>query len=139
MWILDTDTLTLFQNRNLRIVQRLKQINFEQVAVTTVTVEEQMRGWLDAIRQSSEPQRLVWGYLGLRRGIEFFNTIRILDFDQNVSESYKELKQAKIRVGTQDLRIAAITISNDATLVTRNLRDFSRIPNLKFEDWTLEN
>jgi len=139
LWILDTDTLTLFQNRNLRIVQRLKQINFEQVAVTTVTVEEQMRGWLDAIRQSSEPQRLVWGYLGLRRGIEFFNTIRILDFDQNVSESYKELKQAKIRVGTQDLRIAAITISNDATLVTRNLRDFSRIPNLKFEDWTLEN
>jgi len=139
LWILDTDTLTLFQNRNLRIVQRLKQINFEQVAVTTVTVEEQMRGWLDAIRQSSEPQRLVWGYLGLRRGIEFFNTIRILDFDQNVSESYKELKQAKIRVGTQDLRIAVITISNDATLVTRNLRDFSRIPNLKFEDWTLEN
>lgn len=139
MWILDTDTLTLFQNRNPRIVQRLNQINFEQVAVTTVTVEEQMRGWLDAIRQSSEPQRLVWGYLGLRRGIEFFNTIRILDFDQNVSESYKELKQAKIRVGTQDLRIAAITISNDATLVTRNLRDFSRIPNLKFEDWTLEN
>jgi len=139
LWILDTDTLTLFQNRNPRIVQRLNQINFEQVAVTTVTVEEQMRGWLDAIRQSSEPQRLVWGYLGLRRGIEFFNTIRILDFDQNVSESYKELKQAKIRVGTQDLRIAAITISNDATLVTRNLRDFSRIPNLKFEDWTLEN
>lgn len=139
MWILDTDTLTLFQNRNPRIVQRLNQINFEQVAVTTVTVEEQMRGWLDAIRQSSEPQRLVWGYLGLRRGIEFFNTIRILDFDQNVCEFFIELTQAKIRVGTQDLRIAAITISNDATLVTRNLRDFSRIPNLKFEDWTLEN
>ena len=127
MWILDTDTLTLFQNRNPRIVQRLNQINFEQVAVTTVTVEEQMRGWLDAIRQSSEPQRLVWGYLGLRRGIEFFNTIRILDFDQNVSESYKELKQAKIRVGTQDLRIAAITISNDATLL-----NFSALKGLRF-------
>jgi len=127
LWILDTDTLTLFQNRNPRIVQRLNQINFEQVAVTTVTVEEQMRGWLDAIRQSSEPQRLVWGYLGLRRGIEFFNTIRILDFDQNVSESYKELKQAKIRVGTQDLRIAAITISNDATLL-----NFSALKGLRF-------
>ncbi|BAZ09312.1 hypothetical protein NIES4071_11200 [Calothrix sp. NIES-4071] len=139
MWILDTDTLTLYQNRNPRILQRLNQINFEQVAVTAVTVEEQMRGWLDAIRQSSEPQRLVWGYLGLRRGIEFFNRIRILDFDQNASEFYKELKQAKIRVGTQDLRIAAIAISNNAILVTRNLRDFSRIPNLKFEDWTLEN
>ncbi|BAZ11391.1 hypothetical protein NIES4071_32170 [Calothrix sp. NIES-4071] len=135
LWILDTDTLTLFQNRNPKILQRLNQINFQQVAVTTVTVEEQMRGWLDAIRQSSEPQRLVWGYLGLRRGIEFFNTIRILDFDQNASESYQKLKQAKTRVGTQDLRIAAIAISNSATLVTRNSRDFSRIPNVKFEDW----
>ncbi len=92
LWILDTDTLTLYQNRNLKILQRLNQINFEQVTVSTVTVEEQMRGWLDAIRQSSEPQRLVWGYLGLRRGIEFFNTIRILDFDQNASELYKKLK-----------------------------------------------
>lgn len=73
---------------------------------------------------------------GLRRGIEFFNRIRILDFDQSACESYTELKQTKIRVGTQDLRIAAIAISNNATLVTRNFRDFSRIPNLKFEDWT---
>lgn len=137
LWILDTDTLTLYQNRNLKILQRLNQLHFDNVVVTIVTVEEQMRGWLDAIRQSSEPQRLIWGYLGLRRGIEFFNTIRILDFDQNASSSYKELKQAKIRVGTQDLKIAAIAISNNATLVTRNLRDFSRIPNLKFEDWTL--
>lgn len=137
LWILDTDTLTLFQKRNPRILQRFNEINIEQVVVTTITVEEQMRGWLDVIRQSSEPQRLVWGYLGLRRGVEFFNTIRILDFDQNASERYQELKQAKIRVGTQDLRIAAIAISNNAILITRNLRDFSRIPNLKFEDWTV--
>lgn len=44
----------------------------------------------------------------------------------------------KIRIGTQDLRIAAIVISQNAILVTRNQRDFSRIPGLQFEDWTID-
>ncbi|MGB6298310.1 MAG: type II toxin-antitoxin system VapC family toxin [Rivularia sp. (in: cyanobacteria)] len=43
----------------------------------------------------------------------------------------------KIRIGTQDLRIASIVISNDAILVTRNQFDFSRVPDLQFEDWTV--
>ncbi|WP_414623214.1 type II toxin-antitoxin system VapC family toxin [Calothrix sp. CCY 0018] len=43
----------------------------------------------------------------------------------------------KIRIGTQDLRIASIVISNDGILVTRNQRDFSRVPDLQFEDWTV--
>lgn len=110
----------------------------EVIAITVITVEEQMRGWLDAIRQSSESQRLKWSYLGLRQGVEFFNSIRILDFDEKAINCYAELKGQKIRIGTQDLRIAAIAISHNAILVTRNQRDFSRIPGLQFEDWTLE-
>ncbi|MFN6473336.1 MAG: hypothetical protein RMY36_027205 [Nostoc sp. SerVER01] len=53
-----------------------------------ITVEEQMRGWLDAIRQSSEAQRLRWGYLGLRQGLQFFNIIQILDFDEKAINCY---------------------------------------------------
>ncbi|MFK0733910.1 MAG: type II toxin-antitoxin system VapC family toxin [Gloeotrichia echinulata GP01] len=139
LWILDTDTLTLFQNQQPLIQQRINQVNYEDIAVTVITVEEQMRGWLDAIRQSSEVARLKWGYLGLRQGVEFFNTIRILDFDAKSINCYTELKQQKIRIGTQDLRIASIAIANNAILVTRNQRDFSRVPGLQFEDWTLGN
>ena len=36
-----------------------------------------------------------------------------------------------------DLRIAAITLENSGVLVTRNLRDFQRIPNLVVEDWAV--
>jgi tRNA(fMet)-specific endonuclease VapC len=36
-----------------------------------------------------------------------------------------------------DLRIGAIALANDALLISRNLRDFMRIPNLHVEDWTL--
>lgn len=43
----------------------------------------------------------------------------------------------KIRIGTQDLRIAAIILSQDGILVTRNQRDFVQIPNLILEDRTI--
>ena len=139
LWILDTDTLTLFQNQHPLVKQYVNNVNTEEIAVTVITVEEQMRGWLDAIRQSSEAQRLKWGYLGLRQGVEFFNTIKILDFDEKAISCYTKLKGQKIRIGTQDLRIAAIAISHNAILVTRNQRDFSRLPGLQYEDWTVEN
>ena len=139
LWILDTDSLTLFQTEQPLIQQRINQVNFEDIAVSVITVEEQMRGWLDVIRQSSEVKRLRWGYLGLRQGVEFFNTIKILDFDEKSINCYKELKQQKIRIGTQDIRIASIAISHNAILVTRNQRDFARVPGLQFEDWSVEN
>lgn len=77
-----------------------------------------------------------WAYLGLRQGIEYFNTIRVLDFIEEALRRYLTLRAAKIRVGTQDLRIAAIVLAFDGTLVTRNRRDFAQVPGLRIEDWT---
>lgn len=61
----------------------------------------------------------------------------MLDFDQLAHDCYKELIRQKIRIGTRDLRIAAITLSRNAILVTRNSKDFSKVPNLRIEDWTI--
>jgi tRNA(fMet)-specific endonuclease VapC len=47
------------------------------------------------------------------------------------------LRQQQIRIGTQDLRIAAISLANQTTLVTRNQQDFSKVPGLLLEDWTI--
>ena len=59
-----------------------------------------------------------------------------IDFDRNAAEIYKNLKSSKTRIGTMDLKIASITISNNAILVSRNLRDFEQVPNLVVKDWT---
>jgi tRNA(fMet)-specific endonuclease VapC len=60
----------------------------------------------------------------------------VLDFNEDAYEQYFDLKHSKIRVGTMDLRIAAIVLVHNATLLTRNIRDFALVPGLKIEDWT---
>lgn len=138
LWVLDTDCLTLFQNEHPVVKLRVSQANPEEIAVTVITVEEQMRGWLNAINQSSQSDRVIWGYKGFQDGVEYFNSVNVLKFDRDAYNCYTDLVRQKIRIGTKDLRIAAIALSKNAILVTRNRRDFERVPGLRFEDWTVE-
>ena len=136
LWILDTDHLSLFQKEHPLIVERINIMNYEEIAITIVSVEEQTQGWLKAIKQSNQSNRLLWAYKGLQDGIAFFNTVKVLEFDQNAYNYYQELRKQKIRIGTKDLRIASIVLSKKAILVTRNRRDFERVQELTFEDWS---
>jgi tRNA(fMet)-specific endonuclease VapC len=63
--------------------------------------------------------------------------ITIIGFDAQAQSILRRLRTQGIRIGTQDLRIAAIVLSQDATLVTRNVRDFATIPTLDMKDWSL--
>lgn len=81
--------------------------------------------------------RLLWAYKGLQDGVAFFNQVNVLEFDRDAYACYTDLLRQRIRIGTQDLRIAAIAISRNGTLVTRNRRDFERVPGLVFEDWSI--
>ena len=122
------------------MVQRV-EVNAENLAVTIVTVEEVIRGRLNVIRQASEPSqadKLVLAYTRLWDTLDDFKILNILKFDQNAFTIYTEFRRQKIRIGTQDLRIAAIVLANKAILVTRNHQDFSQVPNLVQEDWTIQ-
>jgi tRNA(fMet)-specific endonuclease VapC len=122
------------------MVQRV-EVNAENLAVTIVTVEEVIRGRFNVIRQASEPSqadKLVLAYTRLWDTLDVFKNLNILKFDQNASTIYTEFFRQKIRIGTQDWRIAAIVLANNAILVTRNNRDFSQVPDLVQEDWTIQ-
>ncbi|MGH9834285.1 MAG: type II toxin-antitoxin system VapC family toxin [Blastocatellia bacterium] len=60
----------------------------------------------------------------------------ILDFDERAAEEFQRLKKQRVRIGTMDLKIAAIALAHNATVLTRNLRDFNKVPDLKAEDWS---
>jgi predicted nucleic acid-binding protein len=61
----------------------------------------------------------------------------VLDFSADAATEFQNLLKQKVKTGTQDLKIAAIALSVDATLVTRNQRDFQRVPGLRIEDWSI--
>lgn len=141
IWVLDTDHLSLFQREHATVKQRINQMNFANTAITVVTLEEQMKGWLNVInRYNDQPfqsQKLILAYKGLRDGVEYLNKLKLLDFDLPAYKCYQELVSQKIRIGTRDLRIAAIALSINAIVVTRNTKDFAKVPNLRIEHWTI--
>jgi hypothetical protein len=72
----------------------------------------------------------------VNRTLEFLCNFTALKFDVHAEAYFQTLREQKIRIGTQDLKIAAIALSQGAVVVTRNERDFGKIPGLKVEDWT---
>jgi tRNA(fMet)-specific endonuclease VapC len=92
----------------------------------------------DRLRQPSQADKLVLAYTKLWDTLDDFKNLNILKFDQNAFTIYTEFRRQRIRIGTQDLRIAAIVLANNAILVTRNNRDFSQVPGLVQEDWTIQ-
>jgi tRNA(fMet)-specific endonuclease VapC len=136
LYVLDTDHVTLYQRNEPRVVTRIAGKSYENIAVTLITAEEQLRGWLKYIRRASSREGLVLAYARLRLALDYFCRIRMLDFDDHACTSYESLRQQRIRIGTRDLRIAAIALSVGGILVTRNQRDFSSVPGLILEDWS---
>lgn len=135
--ILDTDHISLFQREHPVVTKRVNQANPKQIATTIITVEEQIRGRLAQIKKSSSSDTIVLNYARLDATLNFFKSINAFHFNQDAYTVYKELHRQKIRIGTQDLRIAAIALSVNGIVVTRNHKDFAKIPNLTIEDWTI--
>jgi tRNA(fMet)-specific endonuclease VapC len=138
LWIFDTDHATLFQQGNPQIVQRVSAVNSKDISITIVTFEEQMYGRLNRIRRTKSEDEVISAYASLRKTINYLTDFELLDFDRDAQHYYMEFLRQKIRVGTQDLRIAAIALSKSGILLTRNRRDFERIPGLRFEDWSVQ-
>lgn len=138
MLILDTDHLVEFQRGTSPEARRLKDrldSAAEPYATTIVTVEEIMRGWMAAIRRFSDPRRQILAYGKLQQLFRFFASWNVLSWNDAAVDEFEALKVARVRVGTMDLKIASIAIANGATLLSRNLSDFERVPGLHVEDW----
>jgi tRNA(fMet)-specific endonuclease VapC len=138
LYVLDTDTLQLYQDGNAAVVNRVNAVAPGDLAISVVTVEEQLSGWYAQLRQAKQPERLAWAYRRLAATVRFLTRIQIVDFDEAAIRRCEELKKLKLRVRKMDLRIAATVLERAAILVTRNVRDFQRVPGLRIEDWSKE-
>jgi len=141
IYILDTDVFTLAELPDSRAYLHLHahvlQLNSaDRIVTTVVTYEEQTRGWLSFIAQSHKIPHQIKAYSRLKKHLLTYLNFEVLDFDSAAASEFDRLQTLKLHVGTSDLKIAAIAISQNAILLSRNLKDFRNIPNLHVEDWT---
>ncbi|NEQ85521.1 MAG: type II toxin-antitoxin system VapC family toxin [Moorea sp. SIO2I5] len=137
LYILDSDHLSLYQRGDEPLGQRLITIPPTQIAITVISVEELIRGRLAQIRKATNPQKRVYAYHWFLRTLEFVRDFTVLGYDAQAEAHFQSLLAQKIRIGTQDLKIAAIALSQGAILITRNRKDFERVIALTLEDWSI--
>ncbi len=138
-YVLDTDHISLILRGDTRLEARVAKES--GVWTTVITFQEVFNGWVTRINQAKPGDDFVEWYARLYRSIDYFKQAEILNFDQTADSTFKTLLKQhpqlrKVRL-ERDLRIAAIALSQDATVVTRNHKDFSLVPGLKIVDWTI--
>lgn len=138
MILLDSDHVSVLADQRDSLhgpfVERLISVS-EPMAIPVVVLEEHLRGWLAQLRRSVDPLELVLLYRRLVQLLTFFSEWEIAIWTETAAQNFSRLRKAKVRVGTQDLRIASIAVSLDALLLSANLRDFQLVPGLHVEDW----
>ncbi len=134
--LLDTDHVSLHEGGHLPLRARLASAPPETVAVSVVTVEEMLRGRLALLARRSDGAARVHAYAKLLETVQFFSTIPVVPFDMACERQFQALRALRVRVGSQDLRIAATALVHNVVLITRNRRDFEQVPGLRFDDWS---
>jgi len=135
--IFDTDHICLLQRRDANVIARLERISLDERAVTILTVIEQIQGRLAVIHHATSEADVARGCERLQETMGFYASLYVLPYDVEAQLQFAHLRREQVRIGTQDLRIAAIALSKNATLVTRNTRDFAKVPGLHMVDWSL--
>jgi tRNA(fMet)-specific endonuclease VapC len=134
----DTDVLTEILLGNVIFVQRAAAIPIPEQAVPIIVVEEILRGRLNVIRQAEAGRAnvsIARAYELFEETFRDFRRLHILSHTPQAEALYQQWRQRGIRIATHDLRIAATCVAHAARLISRNRRDFERVPGLIVEFW----
>ncbi len=108
-----------------------------ELAISVMTVDEQLTGWYTLTRQARRPEEIARAYAHLGEAVVRLARWRILPYTESAIARVAQLKALRLNVRLMDLRIAAIALENRAMVATRNRRDFDRVPGLSVEDWSV--
>ena len=139
-YLLDTDHISFLQRRSgtefTRLTMRMGQYSPADFALSIVSLHEQVLGAHNSINRARTNTDMIRGYNLLLEIFQGFASAPVLPFDAEAIAIFDQLRGQRVRVSTMDLRIAAIAMSRNLVLLTRNVRDFSKVPELVTEDWT---
>lgn len=129
-YLLDTNTCIYIIKRSPeQVMHRFKRLRVGDVGVSAITVCELQFG----VANSSQPER------NQQALTEFLGPLEVMDFPAPAAVTYGEIRAHLQRsgrpIGSYDLLLAAHALHENLTLVTNNLREFARVPNLRAENW----
>ncbi|MBV9851783.1 MAG: type II toxin-antitoxin system VapC family toxin [Armatimonadetes bacterium] len=130
-YLMDSDHVSLIGRGgelSERITARIAALPPDSVAVSLVSYEEQMRGWIAEIARTGSVERQMAAYARLNRMRDYYCSTPVVPFDEGALAQFQRLWLLRLRVGTMDLKIAATALACDATLITRNSTDFAKVP-----------
>jgi tRNA(fMet)-specific endonuclease VapC len=137
MIVLDTDTLTFFFREHSRVLERMRQAN-DEIATTIISRIEILQGRFATLLKAADGDELQRGQQRLDEAQRNLAKIpKMLAIDSAAAQQFDLLREQRRlkKIGRADLLIAAITLANRATLISRNLKDFRQVPNLQVENW----
>ncbi len=137
MHLLDTDTLSHLWARHERVVQRATEVGDAELGVTSITKAEILRRRCENLLKAETAEDTLKAQQRLDRSEQRLSRLMIVPFDEPAARQLALLwKVDRLkRIGRADLLIASIALANDVTLVTRNLKHFRQVPNLKVVNW----
>jgi tRNA(fMet)-specific endonuclease VapC len=136
MILLDTDTFTLMTQGHQKVAARLAAAT-EVVGITIATRVEALTGRLAFMMRAANGEELLRAQQWLQRTEADLARLPVVPFDDAAAAEFDRLLGTKglKKIGRGDLMIASIALANKVTLVTRNLKDYRKVPGLQLENW----
>ena len=133
MYFIDTNTCIYFLNGKFPSVRkRFLSVSPKEIKISSVVKGELLLGAFKSRTREKTTEKVE----------QFLKPFEIIDFTDEMSYEYakirKDLELAGTPIGANDLLIAAAAVHEKATLITHNTDEFSRVPDLKIEDWVKE-
>lgn len=129
IYLLDTDTCIYWLKNITSVTNKIQTIGWENICICNITVAELYFGAYNSQKVTEN----------LTRAENFIQNIDVIALDNNAVKKFGELKAELRKIGQPvadfDLLIASVAITKKYTLVTNNTRHYSRIYELKLENW----
>jgi tRNA(fMet)-specific endonuclease VapC len=138
VFLLDTDTLSLLEQRHPLVLQRVNGHPLSDIVLSAISIQEQMQGFLSNLMRARNRQQIAQAHdLLVMLLLPVWCRFRVLSFPETAVLRFEQLRSLRLNVGLMDLRIAATALENNLTVATRNQRDFGRVPGLTTVDWSI--
>ncbi len=102
LYVLDTDHFTLYRYGHDAVTRRTESVPADQLAITIITIEEQLTGWYTQVRRARDAEKLTRAYDGLFQATVAVRRVQVLPFTASAVQRYLDLRKQLPRLGKLD-------------------------------------